>query len=153
MTGRQPAVTEDRGRVVTQMTSGTRGREKEVSEAEEEQQEAVPGVGLHHGAQLADVLEGGQHSVTRGLQVTDIWCQGVDIGEESVDVSEHFPDHVVGVSQNDVGNVGARIWEKNTEPVAVEINNLKEAGLISLNEAVLEDLEYPVKFSLCLYFP
>ena len=153
VTGGQPGVTEDRGRGVTQVTSGPRGRQQEVSQAEEQEEEAVPGLRLHHGAQLADVLQCGQHRVTRGLQVAGIWRQGVDVGEKPVDVSEHLPDHVVGVSHDDVGNVMAGVGQKDTDPVAVEVNNLNEAGLISVKEAVLEDLEYPVKLRLRLYFP
>ena len=68
-------------------------------------------------------------------------------------MSEHLPDHVVGVSQDDVRNVLAGVGKKDTEPVAVKVNNLREVGLIPVQEAILEDLEYPVKFSLSLYFP
>ena len=68
-------------------------------------------------------------------------------------MSEQLPDHVVGVSQDDVRNVLARVGKKDTEPVAVEVNNLREAGLIPVQKAILEDLEYPVKFRLSLYFP
>ena len=68
-------------------------------------------------------------------------------------MSEHLPDHVVGVSQDDVRNVLAGVGKKDTEPVAVEVNNLREACLIPVQEAILEDLEYLVKFSLSLYFP
>ena len=47
----------------------------------------------------------------------------------------------------------AGVGQKDTEPVAVEVNNSNEAGLISVKEAVLEDLEYSVMPSLILYFP